>query len=156
MPGKQPTVWLTALLAGWALSAGPEGDLTFMLNDLRARGMACAGRSSTETVGLLTYNPRLEQAALRHARDMAERNFIAHTFAGLGPRDRVRQAGYDFLRLSEIIYKGGSTADPLRPLEWWLNSPAHCQAIMSPHYSEVGVAFWPQGNAWVVVLAQPR
>lgn len=125
------------LLTHWALATNPQGDLTFMLNDTRSRGMDCAGQSNPQSVGLLTYNAKLEQAALMHARNMGQNNLLSHVFAGLGPRERVRQVGYNFLRLSEIFYKGAQP-DPLRALEWWLNSPIHCQAIMNPHYTESG------------------
>lgn len=148
-------VMLLLGLSSLALAEDLETRLMFMLNDLRSRGMPCPGQAVGQPAPLLDYNPRLEQAALRQARDMGEVGFISHFYAGLGPRDRVAQAGYAFSRLSEIIFKG-SRPDPLRALEWWLNSPVHCQAIMNPSYLEVGIAFWPNGNAWVVVLARPK
>jgi uncharacterized protein YkwD len=86
---------------------------------------------------------------------MGRYGFMSHYFRGVGPRVRVARAGYGYLRMSEIIFRGRSS-DPARAVRWWLRSPVHCRAIMNPHYTEAGAGLSKAGHAWAVVLAQPR
>jgi uncharacterized protein YkwD len=103
----------------------------------------------------LRYDATLAQTAKGHALNMGRYGFMSHYFRGVGPRVRVARAGYGYLRMSEIIFKGRNS-DPARAVRWWLRSPVHCRAIMNPHYTEAGSGLSRAGNAWAVVLAQPR
>ncbi|RDI96032.1 CAP domain-containing protein [Meiothermus sp. QL-1] len=149
-------VWLLLLGFTWAWAQGPEGleaRVLSLINQARAKGVACRGGGGGYSLPPLRPNSTLAQVARGHARDMARHGFVSHYFQGVGPRLRVARAGYRYLRMSEIIFKGRS-GDPARAVRWWLRSPTHCRAIMNPYYTEAGAGF--RGNAWVVVLAQPR
>ena len=132
-----------------------ESQVLTLINNARARGVYCRGGGGGVVRPPLRYNPTLAVAAKRHAVNMGTRGFMSHYFQGVGPRLRVARTGYQYLRMSEIIFKGG-TSSPGRAMRWWLNSPVHCRAIMNPYYTEFGSGLSRVGNAWAVVMAQPR
>lgn len=132
-----------------------ESQVLSLLNDARARGVACPGGGGGYRLPALRYDATLAQAAKGHALNMGRHGFMSHYFRGVGPRVRVARAGYGYLRMSEIIFKGRNS-DPARAVRWWLRSPVHCRAIMNPYYTEFGSGLSRVGNAWAVVLVQPR
>jgi len=132
-----------------------ESQILSLLNDARAKGVVCRGGGGGSSLPPLRYNATLALAARSHALNMGRYGFLSHYFRGVGPRVRVARAGYAYLRMSEIIFKGRNS-DPARAVSWWLRSPPHCRAIMNPYYHEVGSGLSRIGNAWAVVLAQPR
>lgn len=132
-----------------------EAQILSLLNDARARGVVCRGGGGGVRLPPLSHNATLALAAKKHALNMGRYGFMSHYFQGVGPRVRVARAGYGYLRMSEIIFKGRNS-DPARAVRWWLRSPVHCRAIMNPHYTEAGAGLSRVGHAWAVVLAQPR
>ncbi|PON12320.1 hypothetical protein C2W62_40205 [Candidatus Entotheonella serta] len=64
---------------------------------------------------------------------------------------RVRQQGYQGSAVGENISKGHSTAREV--VDGWLRSPGHCNNIMSPDFSQLGVGLI--GNTWTQVFAHP-
>lgn len=132
-----------------------ESQTLSLINEARARGVACRGGGGGYILPPLRYDATLAQVAKGHALNMGRYGFMSHYFQGVGPRVRVARAGYGYLRMSEIIFKGRNS-DPARAVRWWLRSPPHCRAIMNPHYTEFGAGLFRVGNAWAVVLAQPR
>lgn len=112
----------------------------------------------------LRENELLAQAALTHARAMAEGDFFAHEnlVAGTGLADRVLTAGYRWMTVAENIFAG--TEVPETALAGWLNSPGHRANILNPRVREIGVGYafdpadtYPDGQSpyrhyWVQVL----
>jgi len=151
--GKKFLALLPFLALGGA--TGWYGQVLFFLNDARQLGMPCPGGQVSQNLGWLESDETLNQVAQRYAERIAETGLISHQIDGTTPRERVEQAGYAYVRLSEIIYKGRSD-DPLEAFGWWLGSPPHCAAIMNPAYRAVGIGFAREGRAWVILLAQPK
>lgn len=89
----------------------------------------------------LRENPLLAQAALTHARAMAEGDFFAHEnlVAGTGPADRVLTAGYRWMTVAENIFAGAEA--PETALAEWLNSPGHRANILNPQVREIGIGY---------------
>jgi len=86
----------------------------------------------------LAVNPRLQKAATRHARDMADRKKMAHKGSdGSSPMDRIKQAGYSYQRAGENIAYGRFR--PERLMQGWMDSPPHKKNILGS-YSQIGVA----------------
>jgi len=132
-----------------------ESQVLSLLNDARARGVICRGGGGGHRLPPLRFDATLARVAKSHALNMGRYGFMSHYFRGVGPRVRVARAGYSYLRMSEIIFKGRNS-DPARAVRWWLRSPEHCRAIMNPYYTEFGSGLSRVGNAWAVVLAQPK
>ncbi|MBT8493211.1 MAG: CAP domain-containing protein [Deltaproteobacteria bacterium] len=139
---------------GWPESAVEmERQLVILVNDQRAAGAACGGQDRPPVPALST-SPELMCAARVHTLDMAERGYFSHTTQGSGeePWDRMEMAGYSWAAAGENIAGGGST--PEATMDQWMNSPGHCNNIMSGDFTEIGVGH--HGSLWTQVFARPR
>lgn len=88
-------------------------------------------------------NYKLDAAAVQQCRNMASAGITQHFTAHTMPSDRVRSAGYSFLRLAENIasepdYYGGES-DPIRAVHYWWNSHDHRMNMLGA-YDAVGYA----------------
>lgn len=138
-------------LAGSAPDATKQ-EMLDQVNRLRASGCNC-GRKYMPPVKPLTWNLRLEKAALAHAKDMEINDFFDHHGSnGSSVGDRADKAGYAWQSVGENIAWGyGSFKETLLG---WKDSPGHCRNIMNPSYTEMGVA--STGDFWVQDFGRPR
>jgi uncharacterized protein YkwD len=129
-----------------------------LVNQARAQARRC-GNDDFAPAPPLRYSSVLEQAAAIHARDMAEHGSMSHTGRdGSTPAQRVTRVGYRWVATGENIAAG--QRDPERVVRSWLTSPGHCANLMSPDYTEVGVAFATNaasqaGIFWTQVFGAP-
>jgi len=130
-------------------------DLT---NRARARKQKCGYRTFAPA-GPLTASAKLDAAALGHAQDMAARNELTHTgHDGSSVRERVTRAGYAWQGVAENIAEG--QPDAFVVVRDWLESPHHCENLMNPDYTQMGIGY-AIGNQqtgqsyWVQVFARP-
>lgn len=138
--GKE--VWL--LLAHGAPLPAPS-DAAFLdsvverLNAIRAEGGRC-GNIEYPPGPPLARSPALDEAARRHAEDMATNSFLAHTGSdGSSPGDRATHAGYDWDVVAENVASGQTSADDIAAT--WLDSGGHCANLRDAKYTETGIAF---------------
>jgi uncharacterized protein YkwD len=103
----------------------------------------------------LQRNAILDRAALRHARDMARRGYFAHESPeGSTVRDRVDAGGgHAFAACGENIAKGQADARAVHVA--WMASRGHRENILTPGWTDVGLAVVPsaRGPVWVQVFA---
>lgn len=93
---------------------------------------------AAEKLGPLTANPKLEAAALAHARDMAIHDKMTHEGSdGSTPKQRIERQGYHYLGLAENVATGAKTVPEVVRL--WMESPPHKKNILGD-FSEVGFA----------------
>lgn len=127
-----------------------------LINDARSEARRC-GRKKFPAVSPLQPVNALEDAASTHARDMAAHSALGHEGSdGSMPAKRVTRAGYAWSAVAENVAAGQTTADEV--VDTWLNSPGHCANLMSPRYSDTGVAYAVDSNSdkgiyWVQVFA---
>lgn len=130
-----------------------------LVNDARARGARC-GEKSFGPAPPVRLSGTLAEVALGHASDMALHDYFEHQdLSGHSPADRVRAIGYRETLVGENIAYGPQSAEEV--VQGWLDSPGHCENIMDPRFSEMGLAFAAgqasrRGLYWVQVLAAPR
>jgi len=130
-----------------------------LVNDARARGTRCGGRSFGPAPPM-KLSETLASVALGHASDMAEHNYFEHVDqAGHSPADRVRAVGYREKLVGENIAYGPQSVEEV--VQGWLDSPDHCENIMDPRFAEMGLAYAAgqsarRGLFWVQLLAAPR
>jgi uncharacterized protein YkwD len=130
-----------------------------LTNEARSRPRKC-GTRSFEAAGAVTPNPLLERAAAVHAQDMARHSHFEHEGRdGSSPADRVTRAGYRWRSVGENIASGQTT--PEQAVREWLGSPMHCANLMSPQFTEMGVAYAvdldsADGIYWAQVFGRPR
>jgi uncharacterized protein YkwD len=86
----------------------------------------------------LKSDPKLRQAALVHARDMAEHGKMAHEGSdGSTPAQRAERQGYRYVNTGENVAYGQETVDSV--MRTWMNSPGHRKNILGD-FSEIGAA----------------
>lgn len=113
----------------------------------------------------LRWKDSLSRIALKHSRDMANRNYLGHdTPEGKSFSDRYRQAGYTCeIRIGNLVHAGAENialgrlynsmitrngvADyhwnsvqqiALKTVDGWMNSPGHRENILAPHWRQEG------------------
>ena len=84
--------------------------------------------------------PVLNEAAQRHADDMAYRDYFAHkTPNGTGPGDRAAAVGYRGLVLENLAAGMGS---PAAAVKGWINSKTgHREAMLNRDIRDVGIGY---------------
>lgn len=99
-----------------------------------------ANEARTENgFGSLTINEELTQAAQLKANDMAEKGYFAHTSPeGVSPWYWIGLSGYQFLYAGENLAVDFSESVDVNRA--WLNSPSHAANILSPQFTEIGIA----------------
>ncbi len=124
-----------------------ESELISLINDYRTS----QGRMT------LSESSILMQVAEAHSQDMSDRDFFSHINPdGLGPGERLTNAGYNWGGGGELIGAGYST--PQATLDAWKGSPSHDSMMLSLCPTEIGVGYvsggmW--GPYWTAVFAEP-
>ena len=159
---------LAALALNSCASAGNEVVARESSVDVRARvvELVNAARSKSRKCGSerfsaappLIASPELNEAAARHARDMARSDYFDHRGAdGSQPKDRVLRAGYQSRLTGENIALGPESAEEV--VAGWLASPGHCANIMDSRFQHIGVGLATgRGRGkiyWVQDFAEP-
>ena len=130
-----------------------------LINEARLHARRC-GRKKFAATTPLKQAAALERAALAHAQDMAAHSYIGHKGSdGSMPADRATRAGYTWVSVAENVAAGQTTAEEV--VNKWLASPGHCANLMTPRYSDTGVAYavnpaGEKGIYWVQVFAAPE
>ena len=126
-PVQQPSYARDAILAA--------------VNRVRAQGRRC-GETFYPAVGPLRWSRLLEQSALKHSKNMAEKQFFEHTDPqGRTSQDRILGGGYVGGTTGENI-AAYYTDDPEIVLQAWVKSPGHCTNLMYPDYTEFGLGVY--------------
>lgn len=87
----------------------------------------------------LAANQKLVVAATAKAKDILERGYFAHTSpSGTKPWDFIKAANFQFAFAGENLAINYSSAFDLQ--KDFMNSPAHRENLLSPLFSEVGIA----------------
>jgi uncharacterized protein YkwD len=110
-----------------------------LTNAARSHARRC-GSKSFAAAPLLTLNTPLERAALEHSKDMAINGYMDHIGRdGSSPADRITRTGYKWRMVGENLASGIMT--PEETVAGWLQSPHHCENLMTPRFTEMGVGF---------------
>ena len=142
---------LAALALNSCASAGNEVVARESSVDVRARvvELVNAARSKSRKCGSerfsaappLIASPELNEAAARHARDMARSDYFDHRGAdGSQPKDRVLRAGYQSRLTGENIALGPESAEEV--VAGWLASPDIARTSWTRGSSTSALA-WP-------------
>ena len=155
-------VWIvvaTPFVPPTARDAGKVSEKVLSLvNAARSKARKC-GRQSFPPVPPLTLSAVLNRAALIHSQDMARNDFFEHRGSdGSMVGDRTARVGYRWRAVAENIAIGAETAEIV--VDGWLKSPGHCVNIMSPDYTEMGIAYVTEpksepGIYWTQVFGRP-
>ncbi len=116
------------------------------VNALRAEGCNCGGKWMPPT-GKLTWNNRLFDSALIHAKDMHVHRYFGHyNKRGEDIGRRIEKTGYDWAVVGENLGEGQKSFDQV--FRDWIKSSSHCRMLMNPKVNEMAVAkyrkYWVQ------------
>lgn len=138
-----------------------QAALLARINQARAAGASCGSAGRFAPAPALAWNARLAAAATAHTQDMVTNDFFAHTGSdGSTAAMRVDAAGYAWRSVGENIAGGPGSVGTV--MDGWLASPGHCANLLSPAFTEVGVACLRAGAGqtyrtyWTMNLARPR
>lgn len=144
---------------GCLSTAALEATIIQLINEARTQVQQCGDTEFAATVPL-TWDERLEGAALTHSQDMANNLFFGHqgtdsSFVG----DRVTALNYDWRSVGENLAAGQSTIEQV--MQDWMDSPPHCANIMNANFRNVGVSCGDNGSLtfsryWTMVLGSGR
>ena len=91
--------------------------------------------------GPLTGNLQLQNAAQKHAMDMANQDYFSHTGKnGSTPDQRVTAEGYQFGMVAENIAAGQTSPESV--VTGWMNSPGHRANILNCDLKQLGVGYF--------------
>jgi len=150
--GKVGIIVLAAIGAVFVTAPGTVGDFA-----ARADGSVSALYSGVDRIRAgcapIDEDPRLTQAAQRHADDMLANGVNGHIGSdGSSPQLRITETGYRTRLSGEIVYWGtGSAANPSQALDLWMQSPPHRAIITNCAYTAAGFATASGGNKMTIV-----
>lgn len=160
---RNRNIWVVVAIpfvAPTARDAGRVGQRVLdLVNAARAKARKC-GSTSFPPVPPLIASQLLDRAALEHAQDMAKHDLFEHEGSdGSKPAERVSRIGYRWRTVGENIASGPGDAESV--VQGWLSSPGHCSNIMSPQFTEMGIAYSVNAKSrggiyWAQEFATPR
>lgn len=134
------------------------------INEARSKEQDCGEYGVKPAVPPLVWNDALYQAAYRHSYDLAKSNTFSHTGSGtatdvvaqaLHPGvgsvldERVEYAGYvNWRAIGENLAAGTVMDVAQEAVDGWLSSPGHCVNLMSPDFTEVGMAHYEDAYSY--------
>ncbi len=104
----------------------------------------------------LTANPRLMEAARKHAENMAKQDKLDHVLDEKTHADRTKAAGYKSGFVGENI--AWNQKDAKEVVAGWMGSEGHRDNILKKEYTEIGVAVAKNAKGepyWVQVFGKP-
>jgi uncharacterized protein YkwD len=108
-----------------------------------------------------TVNPKLAQAAQRHANDMACNNLSGHDGSDDStPQSRVADAGYIASSVAENVNGNNPPFNGQQVVNEWITDETEAQNgenLVSTTFTEIGVgyAFFDNSGYYVIVFAEP-
>jgi len=136
-------------LAHAARSCAPARGFLFKRSSIlrTQRRLLCLMNRTRAHFGLrpLRTNRCLHRVAARHAHDMVNRRYFAHTTPnGWDPGRRARASGYVPRRAAWIVGENiawgvAGAARPNWVVRAWMHSPPHRHNILSRHFRDVGI-----------------
>ena len=122
------------------------------VNDARTKPQDCGTKGSFPATTALKWNEKLYKAGYEHMQDLIESQTFAHAGSGtesdwtgyaLGKEsdliERAENYDYNWARLGENLGGGTSISQVEEMVQGWLESDYHCENLMNPNFTEVGV-----------------
>ena len=149
------------------ITKAKQKEFLTRINQVRSERRSCGRYGSMGPVQPLVWSDKLYEAAFEHSYDMAKSSHFSHDGSGsrndraavdmdLGHgsklRDRMSYADYQWRAIGENIAAGQQTTQAA--MEAWLRSDEHCKNLMSEHFTEVGMAYYPSNDQFQTYWAQ--
>jgi uncharacterized protein YkwD len=127
--------------AATCLGAGIPPTAATRLQAKNALRCLINGYRASKGLSRLAANSKLTRAAKLHSDDMLRQGYFAHESpTGVDLVDRLRRARYRPAAAGENIAAGtDALATPLAVFLGWIDSPAHNENMLGPHFKEAGI-----------------
>lgn len=129
------------------------------VNQARAVARTCSNQGTSTTysaASALGWNGLLGEVARQRAEHIQQTGQFSHQ-EGSSPSfavaTRSQQNNYPYLEIRENLAQGLNSAEDAVSA-WLASTTGHCDAIMVPHLTEMGMV--KRGDYWVLVIAKPR
>jgi len=122
------------------------------VNKARTQPQDCRTTGSFPATTKLKWNNKLYQVGYEHMQDLIESKTFAHAGSGtesdwtgyaLGKKsdltERAESYGYNWSRLGENLGGGTQLNEVEEMVQGWLESDHHCENLMNPNFTEVGM-----------------
>jgi uncharacterized protein YkwD len=150
---------LVAMVAVSSMMGGDDAKTKLTPAEQRVLDQTNEARKA-EGLGPLTVNATLLEVARKHSEAMAKQRKAEHTIDGVGPEQRIKNAGYKYQTMAENIHWSRGSIEPADlAMKFWLNSKAHRTNLLNKELMEIGigVATNDAGEAYFTqVFARPR
>ena len=146
--------WVFALRVGRSEAAAVNRQTAFELGSRYESTEALSDiltlvnvERTSRGLAALVRNSALDEAAVRHADDMADNDFLSHTGSdGSSSFDRIDAAGYLFGLPDDGGYKTGEnvavgSTSAAMVVDRWMKSPGHRANILDSVFAEIGIAY---------------
>lgn len=122
------------------------------INAVRSKGREC-GKKYFPATTALTLNRDLNHVAKMHSQDMFKHQFLEHISSnGDTLVERMQRVNYEWRAIAENIAHNQKSIGQV--IDDWLSSPGHCSNMMSPAYTQTGIA--NVNRYWTQVYAAPK
>ena len=135
------------------ISEGLKQAYLTAINEARGQDQDCGTRGRFLATTTVTWNDKLYRASYEHLQDLIASQTFAHKGSGTESDwtgykagiqsdlvDRSEAYAYIWSHLGENL-AGGSTMDETQEaINAWLESDSHCENLMDPSFTEVGMA----------------
>jgi uncharacterized protein YkwD len=114
-----------------------------------------------QNLAVFRVNPKLAQAAQRHATDMACNRLPAHTGSDDStPQTRVAATGYAASSVAENVYGSNPALSGPGVVDWWISDTtdtANNRNLLNTTFTEIGVGYssFNGSGYYVLVFARP-
>jgi len=142
------------------ISEALKSEYLLAINQARTKAQDCHSRGTFPSTTNLTWNDKLYNAAYEHSQDLIASKIFAHKGSGtesdwsgyaLGKSsdlvDRSETYGYEWSRLGENLAGGTTMSTAQEAVISWLESDNHCENLMNPNFTEVGMAMIKDENS---------
>ncbi|WP_299427306.1 CAP domain-containing protein [uncultured Meiothermus sp.] len=129
------------------------------VNQARAIARTCTNQGAStpyNAAPILHWNGLLGEVARQRAEYIQQTGQLSHqegSSTSFAVAARSQQNGYSYLEIRENLAQGANSAEDAVSA-WLSSSTGHCDAIMAPHLTEMGLV--KRGVYWVLVIAKPR
>jgi len=155
----------TATRAPSAATEGGSGSASCLFTIDRTKLMevinAVNAYRTEKGLSTLYVNPKLAQAAQRHATDMACNSLTAHDGSDSStPQSRIAATGYVASSVSENVYSSSPPFTGEGAVNSWVSDtadPNNNKNLLSTTFTQIGVGYAQLGNSgyYVIVFATP-
>jgi len=134
------------------ISEALKKEYLFQINKARSKQQDCGTKGVFEATGSVVWNNELYQSSYEHTQDLIKSKTFSHLGSGtesdwtgyvLGKqsdfKERIETYGYAWQYIGENLGAGTVIDSAKKMVDGWLESDNHCDNLMNPNYTEVGM-----------------